>query len=100
MCEDCLMDIGLSVKECDPWATYIDTSARKCHGLAGAAGLTEMEARVYDFVKTKGRATREEVMQNLSLSDRDLEAQLTALRHSELLKESSERGRQYLVPIG
>jgi hypothetical protein len=40
------MDVGLSLKECDPWATYVDTSARKRHGLTGTAGLTEMEAKV------------------------------------------------------
>lgn len=28
-CENCLQDIGLSVKQCDPWATYVETSARK-----------------------------------------------------------------------
>ncbi len=99
-CEDCLMEIGLSIKECDPWATYTDTSARKRHGQTGAAGLTEMEARVYEFVKSKGRATREEVMKNLGLSDSDLKAQLVPLMHSELVKERSEGNRMYLIPIG
>ena len=99
MCEDCLMDVGLSLKECDPWATYIDTNARLRHGQTGIAGLTELESRVYSFVKTKGRATRQEVMTNLGLSEKELEAQLIALMHSELVKEGSESGRQYLLPI-
>ncbi len=99
-CEDCLMEIGLSIKECDPWATYTDTSARKRHGQTGAAGLTEMEARIYEFVKGKGRATREEVMKNLGLSESDLKAQLVPLMHSELVKERSEGDIMYLIPIG
>ncbi|MBI2858478.1 MAG: hypothetical protein HYX90_05305 [Chloroflexi bacterium] len=99
LCENCLMDIGLSLKECDPWATYVDTSARKRRGVKGTAELTELEAKVYDFVKDKGRATREEVMQTLSLSEKDLEAQLVALMHSELVKERGEGGRRYLVTI-
>jgi len=99
-CEECLMDIGLSIKECDPWSTYTDTSARKRHGETGTAGLTESEAKVYNFVKSKGRATREEVMKHLSLSESDLKAQLLPLMHSELIKEHGENGEMYLIPIG
>ena len=94
------MDIGLSIKECDPWATYVDTHTRERLGLKGTEGLTEMESKVYDFVKSKGRATREEVMEKLSLSELDLKAQLIALMHSELVKEHSEGDKMYLIPIG
>jgi late competence protein required for DNA uptake (superfamily II DNA/RNA helicase) len=99
MCEDCLMDVGLSLKECDPWATYVDTSARKRHGLTGTAGLTEMQAKVYDFIKAKGKVTREEVMKSFGLSEAELKAQLLVLMHAELVKERGERSRMYLVPI-
>ncbi len=94
------MDIGLSIKECDPWATYVDTGARKRHGQTGAAGLTETEAKIYEFVKNQGKATRQEVMKHLGLSELDLKAQLLPLMHSELIKEHSEGGRMYLIPIG
>jgi predicted HTH transcriptional regulator len=94
------MDIGLSVRECDPWATYVDTRARERQGLQGAEGLTEMERKVYEFVKGKGRATREEVMGNLSLSESELLVQLVPLMHSELVKEHGEGGKMYLIPIG
>ncbi len=93
------MDIGLSSKECDPWATYVDTHTRESLGLKGAEGLTEMEKSVYEFVKSQGRATREEVMENLSLSEPDLDAQLVPLMHSELVKEHSEGDKMYLIPI-
>lgn len=99
-CEDCLMDIGLTTKECDPWATYVDVSARRRHGIKGAEDLTDLEKRVYEFVKSKGKTTREEVMENLNLTQGELNAQLTALMHSELIKERGEAGRLYLVPIG
>ena len=99
MCDDCVMAVGLSFKECDPWATYIDTSARKRHGATGTAELTDMEARVFDLVAAKGKATKQEVMQSLSLSEADLEAQLVTLMHSELVKEMGEAGKRYLVPI-
>jgi len=100
LCEDCLMDIGLSIKECDPWATYVDTHTRERMGLKGAEGLTEMEKKVYEFVKSKGKATRKEVMEKFSLSELDLKAQLITLMHSELVKEHSEGDQMYLIPIG
>lgn len=99
-CEDCLMDIGLSIRECDPWATYVDTRTRERSGLKGAEGLTEVEKKVYEFVKSKGRATREEVMEKFNLSEADLQAQLTPLMHSELVKERGEGDQMYLIPIG
>lgn len=99
LCEDCLMDTGLSTRECDPWATYIDTSSRKRQGLTGSAGLTELEAKVYQFIKGKGKVTREEVRQNLGLSELDLRAQLVTLMHAELVKERGEGGQLYLTPI-
>ncbi len=98
-CEDCLMDIGLSTKECDPWATFIDTSTRKRHGEKGAAGLTETETKIYEFVKSRGRATRQEIMNKFSLSEPDLNAQLVPLKHSELIKELGESGQMYLTSI-
>jgi recombinational DNA repair protein (RecF pathway) len=100
LCEDCLMDIGLSTRECDPWATFVDISARKRHGEKGSAGMTETEAKIYDYVKKQGKATRPEVMQRLGLAEADLNVLLIPLMHSELLKERSESGTMYLIPIG
>ncbi len=97
LCEDCLMDIGLSIKECDPWATYIDRAAQLRKGLKGAEGLSDMQKRVYELVKDKGRATREEVMKNLAISESDLNAQLVPLMHADLIKERSEKGTMYLI---
>jgi hypothetical protein len=98
-CEDCLMDIGLSIKECDPWASYVDTAGRKRHGETGAAGMSEIETKIYEYIKGKGRTTRQEVMQNFSLSDEDLKLQLLPMMHSELIKERAEDGNLYLVTI-
>ena len=99
LCEDCLMDIGLSIKECDPWASYVDTHTRERSGLKGAEGLSEMEQNIYEFVKSQGRATRQEVMKNFNLSELDLKSQLIPLMHSELVKERSEGETMYLIPI-
>ncbi len=99
MCEDCLMDVGLSPHNCDPWAEYVDTADRIRHGVTGPAGLTEAETKIYDFIKEKGKATRQEVMAGLNLTAVELQAQLTAMLHAELVKEASEDKQQYLVII-
>ena len=99
-CENCLQDIGLSVKQCDPWATYVETSARKRRGLTGTAEMNETQKKIYDFVKGKGRATREQVMQALNLTAPQLTLQLAPLMHSELVKEQADAGHLYLIVIG
>jgi hypothetical protein len=99
-CDDCLMDIGLSLKDCDPWASYVDTAGRKRHGEKGAAGMTDEETKIYEFIKGQGKATRQEVMRKFNLSEANLGLQLLPLMHSELVKERSEDGKQYLVTIG
>ena len=98
-CEDCLMDIGLNAKECDPWATYVDNRTRERAGHTGTEGLTELEKKVYNYVKEKGKATREDVMLGLKMSETELRTQLIPLLHAELIKEKSEERQQFLVVI-
>jgi len=59
------MDIWLSIGECDLWATYVDTRTRNRLGLQDAVDRTEMERKVYELVKSRGKVTREEVMVEL-----------------------------------
>lgn len=99
LCEDCLMDIGLSLKECDPWSTFVDTHTRERLGQKGAEGLTEIGKKIYEFVKGEGKTTREEVMAKFGLSELDLKSQLITLMHAELVKERSDGGKMYLIPI-
>lgn len=99
ICEDCMMDAGLSPHECDPWATYVDEADRLRHGVKGSAGLTETGTRIYTFVKEKGKATRPEVSTAVGLSETELDEQLTSLMHNELVKEVSDGKSQYLMAI-
>ncbi|MBM4401454.1 MAG: winged helix-turn-helix transcriptional regulator, partial [Crenarchaeota archaeon] len=91
-CEDCLMDIGFSSRECDPWATYIDKRTKEGAGQTGAESLNDVQKKIYELVKKNGRATRSEVMKSLRLSDAELKAHLTPLMHADLIKERSEGG--------
>ena len=100
-CENCLIDVGLSIRECDPWASYVETRTQKQWKSKGKEGqLSDSEKRVYEFIKSKGKATRQDVMSNLGITEVDLKGQLITLMHSELVKERSEGGIMYLIPIG
>tara|TARA_Y100000310_G_scaffold334327_2_gene413895 strand:- start:209 stop:415 length:207 start_codon:yes stop_codon:yes gene_type:complete len=68
--------------------------------MKGTEELTELQKKIHEFIKDKGKVTREEVKQNLSLSEADIDTRLTSLMHSELVKERGERGNIYLIPIG
>ncbi len=61
--------------------------------------LLAIDSSEVELSQSKGRATRQEVMKRLDLSELDLKEQLIPLMHSELLKERSEGGEMYLIPI-
>jgi predicted HTH transcriptional regulator len=69
-------------------------------GQKGTEGLTAMEKRVYEFIKEKGKATREEVMANFKLDEAEMDAQILPLMRLELVKEQSEGDQLYLVLVG
>lgn len=99
LCDDCYLEVRTHPRECDPWATYLATHTRERMGQKGAEGLTELQKKVYEFVKGKGRVTREEVMEKFNLSEAEMDAQMTSLMHSELVKARGEEGKIYLVPV-
>jgi hypothetical protein len=99
LCEDCYLDVRFPAKACDPWAVYSATRSRESLGLKGAEGLTEQQRAIYEFIKSKGKATGEEVMENFGIPQRDLESQFAILRHCELIKGRKEGNKVYLVPF-
>ncbi len=99
LCEDCYMEVGLHPKGCEPWASYIATHTPGGSGPKGGQGLTDLQKKVHEFIKSKGKVPREEVMANFKLSEADIDTQMTALFHSELVKELREGSKVYLVSI-
>jgi len=99
LCEDCYLDIRLEVKACDPWAVYSATRYRESSKLKGTEGLNELQKAIYEFVKSKGKVTREEVMGNLSISEQEMQTQLAILRHCEFIKGHKEDDKVYLIPF-
>jgi tRNA-Thr(GGU) m(6)t(6)A37 methyltransferase TsaA len=83
-CEDCYMDILSPPKACDPWAVY----AAKCslQGNDKFAALTPGQRRIVDYIRAKGEATVEEVMEHLGLTAEEFKREFAVLRHMEVLK--------------
>jgi hypothetical protein len=100
LCEGCYIDVKYPVKACDPWAVYSATRSRETLGLKGTEGLTELQQAVYEFVRSNGKATREELMKNFNVAGPELQTQLAILRHCQLVKGTKKDGRIYLVPFG
>jgi len=99
LCEDCYIDVRYPAKACDPWAVYLATRSRLSQGLEGSAGLTDLQRMIYDFVKSNGKVTREELTRSFNLAESELQTQLATLRHCELVKGYKEGDKIYLVPF-
>jgi len=63
----------------------------------GAEGLTDLQKAIYEFIKGKGKVTREELIEHFNLKEIELQSQLAVMRHCELVKGHKEGDRIYLV---
>jgi hypothetical protein len=97
LCEDCYLEAIHRVKACDPWAVHAATRARETLGLSGTDGLSELQKAIYEFVKDRGKVTREEVMENFRLPQHEMETQFAILRHCELVRGHKEEGTIYMT---
>lgn len=99
LCEDCYFDEAYKVKACDPWAVYSAKQMLKISGAKAEEILTEEQKRIYNFIKSKGKATIEELLNQLKIPRSTLEAHLATLRHLELVKGRKEENKTYIVPF-
>ncbi|MDD1749674.1 MAG: hypothetical protein LUO89_07340 [Methanothrix sp.] len=97
LCEDCYIAVGRRIRVCDPWGERSKMVFRESHGLQGTDGLTDLQKNMYEFIKAKGKATRQELMEQFKLPAADLENQFAILRHCQLLKGRKEGDTVYIV---
>ena len=83
-CEDCYMDILSPPKACDPWAVYTARSSLQAQDKFSA--LTPVQRRIADYVKEKGEATAEEIIEHLNLTEQEFKREFAVLRHMEVLR--------------
>lgn len=99
ICENCYISAHSRIKVCDPWAVRSKKIHRERAGLAGAEGLTDIQREIYDFIVSKGGATRVEIAGRFNLPAEELENEFAILRHCELVKGQKRRDGVYIVPF-
>ncbi|MFO7952252.1 MAG: hypothetical protein R6U91_05545 [Bacillota bacterium] len=97
LCEDCYMEALQQPKTCDVAATQLAKKHRQAAGQKGTEGLLEIQKNIHDYIKEKGKATREELMEAFDLPEWELNKQIAILRHCELVKGRKEGDQVYLV---
>ncbi|KMY67139.1 hypothetical protein AAU61_14550 [Desulfocarbo indianensis] len=79
LCEDCYMDALSPTRTCDPWATY--TASRLTN-----QELSPGQESILLLLKKKGQASVQELLEGTGLEFRQLEKEIAALRHMELIR--------------
>lgn len=97
LCEDCYVDIISIPQTCDVAAVYSAKLVRKQAGQQGTAGMTEMQKKVYEYVKANGKVPFTELMTKFELSEPEMRRVFAPLRHCELLKGTIIDGILYAL---
>jgi hypothetical protein len=82
---------------CDVGAVHAAKASRELQGQTGTQGLAPLQIKMYDYIKEKGKATREETAEYMNIPWEDLETQFTVLRHCELMRAFKEGDKVYLA---
>jgi len=94
-CEDCYMDILSPPKACDPWAVHSAKTFLK--GKDKFSTLTPLQTKIVDYIRGKGEATIEEMVENLNLAEEVLRREFAVLRHMEILKATKKRDKIFCL---
>ena len=94
-CEDCYMDILSPMKACDPWAVHSAHTFLK--GKDKLSTLTPLQLNIVNYLKGKGEATMEEMMDNLNLTEEELRREFAVLRHMEIVKATKKGNKIFHI---
>lgn len=98
LCQDCYIEATQRIRACDPWGEHSKRVFRETHGLTGTEGLTELQAKIYNIIYGRGKATGAEICKELGITPKELENQFALLRHCQLVKGRREGDIIYMVP--
>lgn len=97
VCEDCYVMGVQPPKTCDVAAVHSAKMHRQMSGQTGTEGLTDLQKRIYEFVKSKEKVTKDQLVEHFELPLSEIERQFSVLRHCELLKGTKEGNNIYLM---
>jgi transcription initiation factor IIE alpha subunit len=67
-------------------------------GKTGPEKLLEEQRKVYEFIKERGKATEEEILNEFGMRPEELRKTLMVLRRFELMKGANINDKIYVVP--
>jgi hypothetical protein len=85
LCDDCYMDTLSPAKSCDPWATYTASRLKD-------QSLNPSQEAILGLIADKGHVTMAQLLEVTGLRQADLEREMAALRHMELLRATPVPG--------
>jgi len=94
-CEDCYMEILSPPQACDPMAVHSAKTFLK--GKDKLSTLTPLQTKIVDYIRGKGEATIEEIVENLNLTEEVLRREFAVLRHMEILKASKKEDKIFYL---
>lgn len=97
ICEDCYIEAMTRPQPCDPGAVSAARIARELQGHTGTEGLTPLQQKIYNYLKEKGKATRQEIVKELDIPPEELQKNFAVLRHCELARGCKEGDKIYLT---
>jgi len=92
LCEECYFDRCHRIKVCDPWG---ERSKRVFRELEG---LTEVQAKIYDFIRSRDGVSSEDICREFGLSPAEMQNEFAILRHCQLVKGKRADGQMLIVP--
>jgi len=99
VCEDCYLEVMSVPKTCNPMQVRSAKIEREKSGQQGTEGLLPEQKEIYDYLKTHGKATRQEVMEQFNLDQKGLEKHVSVLRHCELVRGFKDGNQIYLTTM-
>jgi len=89
------MDILSPPKACDPWAVHSAQTFLK--GKDKLSTLTALQLKIVDYIRGRGEATIEEMIENLKLTEKEIRREFAVLRHMEIVKATKKGDKIFYI---
>lgn len=94
LCEDCAMDTLSPPKTCDPWAVYTAKSLMK--GTESGHRLNPIQSKIVSLLEEEGPMEPSGLAERLEIKPADLEREIAALRHMEVIRGELRDQKRYI----
>jgi len=92
LCEDCYMEVLSPAKPCDPWAVYAAKSMTD-----DRSQLTNLQKKILAVLQETNGIELESLASRLDLHLRDLERELSTLRHMEKIRATQKDNKKVFL---